>query len=336
MHLGKLAVTLPLPFLDARANVALAQRCEREWGYEAIWLAETNAHESFAIAGAIANATERIELGTAIVPVYNRTPAVLAMGAGTLAQLSGDRFVLGLGTSSHAIVEGWNGLPFTAPLERVRETVRVLRAALAGERTSFVGRTLRSEGFRLGALPAKPLPIYLAALRERMLEVAGALGDGLILNMMPVEAMPRILAAYRRGAAEAMRDATNHEVVARFQLAVTDGSPEQNAQARNIVRFGFSGYVATPVYNRFFEWVGHEAVAKDVLAAFQRGDRAGTSAAMTDRFVDDIAIIGSADACREKLAAFVAAGVTTPVLAPLARSADDAAAMLEALAPARS
>ena len=336
MDLGKLAVTLPLPFLDARANIELAVRCEREWGYEAIWLAETNGHESFALAAAIATATERVDIGTAIVPVYNRTPAVLAMAAATLAQLSNDRFILGLGTSSHAIIEGWNGLDFHAPLGRTRETVRVLRAALAGEKTAFVGKTLRSEGFRLGARPDKPVKIYLAGLREKMLEVAGALGEGLIINMMPVTAMPKILAAYRRGATEAERDATDDEVVARFQLAITDGSDAANDAARNIVRMGFAGYVATPVYNKFFEWVGHEAVAKDVVAAFRAGDRKGTAAAMSDRFVDDMAIIGNPEQCRERLAAFHEAGVTTSVLAPLAANLEQASAMIEGLAPARN
>jgi probable F420-dependent oxidoreductase len=333
MNLGKLAVTLPAPFMNAAECVELAVRAEREWGYDAIWLAETNGAESMALAGAIAQATERVEIGTAIVPVYNRSPAVLAMATGTLAQLSGDRFRIGLGTSSHAIIEGWNGLPFEAPLARVRETVQVMRSALAGEKTSLEGKTLRSQGFRLGALPTKPAPIYLAGLRERMLQLAGAIGDGLIINMMPLDAMPQILEAYRRGAVEAERDASDHEVVARFQLAITDGSDAANDRARNLVRMIFGGYVATPVYNRFFEWVGHGEVARGVADAFARGDRAATAAAMSDAFIDDMAIIGSAGACREKLAAFVEAGVTTPVLAPLAADAASTEAMLTALAP---
>ena len=99
MDLGKLALSLPAPFVSARRCVDLAVRAEKEWGYEAIWLAETNGPDSASLAGAIATATSRVTIGTAIVPVYNRTPAVLAMTAGTLAQLSGDRFVLGLGSS---------------------------------------------------------------------------------------------------------------------------------------------------------------------------------------------------------------------------------------------
>jgi alkanesulfonate monooxygenase SsuD/methylene tetrahydromethanopterin reductase-like flavin-dependent oxidoreductase (luciferase family) len=97
MDLERAAMTLPVPFHTARESVALARRAEEEWGYDALWLAETSGPDSFSLAGALAEATSRVTIGTAIVPVYNRTPAVLAMSAGTLAQLSDDRFVLGLG-----------------------------------------------------------------------------------------------------------------------------------------------------------------------------------------------------------------------------------------------
>ena len=190
---------------------------------------------------------------------------------------------------------------------------------------------LRSEGFRLGIRLQSPLRIYLAGLREKMLRLAGALGEGLIINMMPLDAMPQILSAYRAGAVDVERDASDDDVVARFQIAVTD----DKETARDRVRMGFSGYVATPVYNRFFSWVGHEDVARDVASAFARGDRDGTAAAMSDRFVDDLAIIGDASESREKLAAFVQAGVTTPVLAPLAASAEETIAVLETFAPAK-
>ena len=330
MDLGKLAITLPAPFLDAATCVDLGRRAEQEWGYDAIWLAETGGAESFALAGALATATSRVEIGTAIVPVYNRTPAVLAMGAGTVAQLSGGRFVLGLGTSSHGIIEDWNGLPFEAPLARVRETVAVLRQALAGEKTDFAGKTLHSRGFRLGALPAKPLPIYLAALREKMLRLAGECGEGLIINLFPVTALPQILGAYRAGAAAAGRDASKDEVVARFQVAITDDVEG----ARGLVRAAFGGYVAAPVYNRFFDWVGFPDVAAGVAKAFAERDRRGTALAMTDDFIDRVTILGSADACREQLAAFVEAGVTTPVISPLVATPDGATAVFEALAPA--
>jgi probable F420-dependent oxidoreductase len=331
VELGRLAISLPLPFLGPRACVELARTAEREWGYDAIWLAETNGPDSASLAGALAVATERATLGTAIVPVQTRTPALLAMTAATLAGLAPGRFVLGLGSSSHAIVEGWHGLPFEQPLARVRETVAIVRAALAGEKTDFAGRTVRSRGLRLGYVPERPVPIYLAALRERMLELAGEIGDGLVVNLFPVTAMPRILAAWRRGAARAGRDASGGEVVCRFQVAVTDDVPA----ARRLIRLAFAGYIAQPVYNAYFRWCGFEAEAAAVAEAFARGDRAASAAAMTDALIDRIAILGTADRCREQIAGFVAAGVTTPVIAPIATDAAGVRAVLEAFAPAR-
>ena len=330
MNLGRLAITRPLPFFSPRECVELARSAEREWGYDAIWLAETNGPDSASLAGALALATTHMAIGTGIVPVYNRSAAVLAMTAATLAGLCEGRFALGLGASSHAIVEGWNGIPFERPLERVRETVAVLRQALAGERTDFAGASVRSRGLRLGWVPERRVPIYLAALRERMLELAGEIGDGLVVNLFPVSALPRILAAYRRGAARAGRDAGGDEVVCRFQVAVTDDVPA----ARNLIRMGFAGYLAQPVYNAYFRWCGFEAEAAAVAKAFAAGDRAASAAAMSDAMIDRIAILGTWERCREQLAEFVAAGVTTPVIAPVATSAAAMRAVFEALAPA--
>jgi probable F420-dependent oxidoreductase len=331
VNLGRLAISLPLPLQSARRCVEYARRAEAEWGYEAIWLAETNGPDSFALGGAIATATSRVTLGTAIVPAANRTPAVLAMSAATLAELSDDRFVLGLGSSSHAIIEDWNGLPFERPLTRLRETVTVVRQALAGEKTKFEGKTLRSRGFRLGNPPQRPVPIYLAALREKMLALAGEIGDGVIVNLFPVTALPQMRAALRVGAARAGRDASALEVVCRFQVAVTDDV----AAARSLVRFAFASYFAQPVYNAYLRWCGFAAEAQAVAQAFARGDRAGSAAALTDAMIDRIAILGSAEHCREKIAEFVAAGVTTPVIAPLATEPRAIEAVFEAFAPAR-
>lgn len=330
MNLGKLAISLPAPFLSAAECVDLARRAENEWGYENIWLAETNGPDSFSLAGALAAATSRSAIGTAIVPVYNRTPAVLAMSAASLAQLSGDRFILGLGSSSHAIIEGWNGIAFERPLGHVRDAVAIVRQALAGEKTHHDGENLHSQGFRLAGLPARPVPIYLAGLRAKMLALAGEIGDGLIINLFPVTALPQILEAYRSGASRAGRDGAKDEVVCRFQVAVTEDVPA----ARQIVRMVFAGYVAQPVYNAFFAWCGFEDEAKAVADAFARRDRAASTAAMSDDLVDRVTILGTAEQCREQLAGFVEAGVTTPVIAPIATDRRGVEAVFEALAPA--
>lgn len=325
---GRMAFTLP--FADARTSVELAQRAENDWGYDAIWMAETAGPDSFTLAGAVLQATRHLTLGTAIVPVYNRTPAVLAMSAGTLGQLAPGRFVLGLGSSSHAIIGDWNGVPFEAPLGTVRDAVAIVRQALAGEKTAYEGTRLRSKGFRLGAIPPEPVPIYLAALREKMLQLAGEVGEGLIINFQPVEAMAQIIEAYRAGATKAGRDGSADEVVSRFQIAVTDDKPG----ARAIVRAGFGGYLAQPVYNRFIAWCGYEAEAKAIREGFQNRDRAAVADAIHDDLIDRIVILGTESECKDRLAAFVEAGVTTPVLAPLTARKEDAFRIIETFAPA--
>jgi alkanesulfonate monooxygenase SsuD/methylene tetrahydromethanopterin reductase-like flavin-dependent oxidoreductase (luciferase family) len=164
-----------------------------------------------------------------------------------------------------------------------------------------------------------------------MLRLAGEVGDGLIVNFFPLSALARILAAYRAGAASAGRDASGDEVVCRFQVAVTDDV----AGARALVRMAFAGYLATPVYNRYLAYCGFEDEAEAIARAFARGDRAATAAAIHDGLIDRITILGSAASCREQVEAFVAAGVTTPVIAPLATDAAGVRRVFEAFAPAR-
>jgi probable F420-dependent oxidoreductase len=326
-----MAITIPAPFYDARGQIELAQRAEREWGYPAIWMAETAGPDSFSLAGAMAVSTQTIEIGTAIVAVYNRTPAVLAMSAATLAQLSNNRFILGLGSSSHAIMRDWNGCDFREPLGHVRESVAIVRQALTADKTEFTGKHFRSNGLRLGAKPTQPLRIYLAALREKMCELAGEIGEGLIINFQPASAMPQILAAYRRGAARTGRDGTKDEVVCRFQVCVTN----DRAKARGLVRMAFGGYLSAPVYNAFLAWCGFEQEARAIAEGFAKKDRAAVASAITDEIVDRIAIIGTPDECREQIAGFVKAGVTTPVIAPLATSREEALRIYETFAPAK-
>src|SRR5262249_45951430 len=154
-------------------------------GWTDIWSGETDGHDGFTILSLAATWTSRMRLGTGVVNVFTRGRAVLAQHAAALQDASDGRFVLGLGSSSHVVVESWNGLSFTRPRERVRETVAFLREALAGNRAA--GR------FKLATPPHDPVPIVVAALRGRMLETAGEIGDGIFLNLAPRAALPRLI-----------------------------------------------------------------------------------------------------------------------------------------------
>jgi hypothetical protein len=141
------AITLPGLSASVAETLALARRAESA-GYDDLWLADAGGMDALTLAAVLAQNTSRARIGIAVVPAYTRTPAVLASTAATIAQIAPERFILGLGTSSHAIIEGWHGLHLTKPLTRMRETVTLLRQMLAGEKTRFSGETLKSHGYR--------------------------------------------------------------------------------------------------------------------------------------------------------------------------------------------
>jgi probable F420-dependent oxidoreductase len=324
----RLATSLPLPpDLDMCRRVAA--RAEA-LGYESVWIADTGAGpDPFVVGTVAAQATTTLRLGTAVVPLYTRALSVMAAGAGSLAQVAPGRVVLGVGVSSETIVDAWGGVPFRKPLTRMRESVPVLRQMLAGERVTFEGKTVRTRGFRIVSPPPAPVPIYVGALMPAMLELAGEIGDGVILNFFPLEALPRMLAHVRAGAERAGRDFSKIEIVSRFQTVVTD-EPEQ---ARALIKQMMGPYFATSVYNRFVAWCGFADEAARILAAWQKKDRTANVAAVTDEMVDRLTIIGSADHCRARLQAFADAGVTTPMVHPFLFDEPNVWRTIESLAP---
>lgn len=301
----RLAFSPSAPGADAADLVDLCVEAE-SLGYEEAWLAEVAGPESFALAAGIAAATTSMGLGVAVVPASTRTPALLAMGAGTVSQmLRGREFCLGIGSSSQVIVETWHGAPFVPPLARVRETVEAARTLLEGGRT-YRGDLIRADRFTLASPPAGPVRLFVGALGPRMLRLAGAVGDGVCLNLMPPDVVPRQLAEVRRGAEEAGRDLPSHfRVMARFHTVVTDDT----GAGRDAIRMGFGPYFAQPVYNRFLAWCGHPEAASAIAAAFAAGDRAGVAAALTDQIVDGVALVGSPDDIATRLDEYGEAGV---------------------------
>lgn len=298
-------------------------------GYRSAWVAEVAGPEAFALAGAIATATD-LDLGVAVVAADTRTPALLAMGAATVSQLAGGRpFALGIGSSSQVIVEGWHGRRFHPPLGRTRETVLAVRALLAGER-SFSGRYLSATGFRLATPPAGPVPIYVGALGRRMLRLAGAVADGVCLNLMPPQMVARQLAEIRAGAAEAERSLPpDFGVMARLHVVLDDDL----AAARDVVRSAFGPYFAQPVYNRFLTWCGYPEAAAAIASGFAAGDRQAVAAAMSDDLVDAVALVGPVGRIAARLDEYAAAGIAEAALNVLASSPGEVLQVLEGLAP---
>lgn len=310
-------------------NIEIAVEAEN-LGYDDVWLADTGGWDPFMLASMIGARTERLRIGTAIVGVFSRSAPALAAGAGTLAaQIGTGRVVLGLGASSPAIVANWAGIPFERPLSRVRDTAIVVRQALSGQKTSYEGPATSSHGYSLPPDLQHEIPIWTAVQRPRSATVAAEVADGIITAQAPLRAIPVLLAevAARR---EALGKPGLLPSVARIQTHVTSDVEAAVAMARPRL----APYLATPVYNPFIEYCGFAREAEQIRAGWQARDRAATSAAVSGELVMEIVVIGDATYCRERLASYHEAGLTIPMVNPVAADAAGALSTLRDMAPA--
>ncbi|TCP50065.1 putative F420-dependent oxidoreductase [Tamaricihabitans halophyticus] len=314
-------LTVPLDGLDPAERRALIEELP-DLGYTDVWSAEANGADAFTPLALASQWAPALRLGTAIVPVYTRGPATLAMSAATLAEAAPGRFALGIGTSSDVIVRRWNGIPFTEPYRRVRDTISFLRAALAGEKVSADYDTFQVHGFTPGVVPEFAPPILVAALRPGMLRLAGRRADGAIINWLSAEDVRSVVPYVHEGGA-------GKEIVARiFVLPDTD-----EVTARAIGRRAIAAYLNVPVYRAFHEWLGRAELLGPMWKAWDEGDRKAAVAAIPDPVVDDLVLHGPAEYCREQVQRYVDAGVSTPAIALL--GAADPVAAVRALAPRR-
>jgi alkanesulfonate monooxygenase SsuD/methylene tetrahydromethanopterin reductase-like flavin-dependent oxidoreductase (luciferase family) len=163
-------------------------RLAEELGYHSIWVPEMWGRDAFSILGLIAANTKRIKLSTGIIPVFSRSPAVIAQTAATLDEISGGRMMLGLGTSGPAVIENWHGVPFDKPLQRTREYVEIIKMILGGGRVDYEGEIFSLKGFRLQFQPLRSvIPVLVAAIGPRNVRLAGESADGWIPFLVPVE-----------------------------------------------------------------------------------------------------------------------------------------------------
>jgi probable F420-dependent oxidoreductase len=289
-------LTLPFAGVPLGGHEPLVRRAEAA-GYDDFWTGETNGSDGFTPLALAATWTERMRLGTGVVNPFTRGPAVLAQHAAALADASGGRFVLGIGSSSDVIVERWNQRTFEKPLTHVRESVTMLREVLAGGRGPG--------GFKLETPPAHPIPIVIAALRDRMLRLGGELGDGTFVNFLPLSATEHVVARVREG--EAGREPT--EIVCRFFCIPGEGL--------DVARFMFAAYGTVPVYEAFFRSLGWGEAIDPMVQAWRSGDRKLALEQVPEELIREIFILGDPDAMKERLHAFAERGITTLVLTPI-------------------
>ncbi|MAG34092.1 MAG: LLM class flavin-dependent oxidoreductase [Deltaproteobacteria bacterium] len=330
-ELNRIGVVLGWDAIPMNGFVAWAQRAE-ELGYETLWVGETWARDAFAVLAQIALGTSRIKLGTSVISIFSRTPGMLAQSAATLDEISGGRTILGLGPSSRTLVEGWHGVPFDRPIERMRELVPLLRKILSGERVDFEGEFYRMSGLSLGFDPPRhEIPIYLGSLSPLHLELTGELADGWLPTFFAPARLEGFIAHLARGAERAERTLGAVDL-APWMLTCASRDPAQaRALAREHVAFFTAAY--GDAYQKLVRRYGFEDEV-DRLALLWKNDRTRLVSGVSDALLDTVAITGTPEQCRERFAELHARGLDLPaVLIPTRAPLEVVRETLEAIAP---
>jgi F420-dependent oxidoreductase-like protein len=299
--------------------IALAQEAER-LGFDSAWAAEAWGTDSVTVLSWLAATTTTLDVGSAIMQIPARTPAMTAMTAATLDLMSGGRFLLGLGTSGPQVAEGWHGERWGKPLGKTREYVEIVRAALARETVEHhgehydvpyagAGGTGLGKPLRLMVRPLRPrIPIYLAAIGERSVRLAAEIADGWLPIFYSPEQAQEVF-----GPQLAAAEGRPFDVAPTAQVLVTD----DEASGRDALRPFFALYVGgmgargKNFYNSLFARYGYEAEARAIQDAYLEGRRQEAAALVPDSFLDEVALVGSRERIADRLDAWRASGVTT-------------------------
>jgi len=297
-------------------------------GVDSAWSAEAWGQDAVTPLAFLAARTSRLRLGTGIMQISARTPSMTAMTALTLAAISEDRFLLGLGASGPQVVEGLQGRPFARPLERMRETIEICKLAFAGEKLRYDGRQYQlplpgGEGKALRlSQPGNPnIPIYLATLGPKSLELTGELADGWLGTSFTPEHAEAHLSHLAAGAAKAGRSLADIDVCVGGSVGFGDPGPMiERQKPRLAFTLGAMGSPKTNFYNAAFRRGGFEEVAIEVQRLWVEGKREEATARIPDEMVIQTALLGSEDDVRERIRQYRDAGVNTLRLDPAGES----------------
>jgi alkanesulfonate monooxygenase SsuD/methylene tetrahydromethanopterin reductase-like flavin-dependent oxidoreductase (luciferase family) len=273
-------------------------------GYESAWVAEGHGGDQFAILAACATRTSRIRLGTSISSVFVRTAPTIAMAASTVAELSGGRFILGLGSSHKAQVGPEHGAVYSKPLTRTRETVAIVRDLIRNGRVTFKGDTIRIEDFDLSYTPRhRDIPVYLSAVFQKGIALCGEVADGIILTRSTVQTAAQVRTHLAEGARVAGRDPAGIEVTTLLPTSIGDTRTAAFAALRPGIAF-YCGFF--PRYNRMMAEHGFATEAAAIAEAWGRGDREASERAVSDA----------------RIVEYRQSGIDLPIISPFARGPD--------------
>ncbi len=287
-----------------------------KFNYSSMWVTEEIGRSGFSTLSYAASKTSSIKLGTAIASIYSRTPLTMAMEAATLSELSGGRFTLGLGAGGLEFTMRGHGVPFSKPVKRMEEYLTIVRGYLSGGRVNFAGDFFNVKDMRLWVKIQQTPKIYVAALNEKMLQLAGKLADGIILNMFSPKAIPFIRENVEKGVRESGRELSDIPLYS-FVLSSASSDEEAVEELRRSAAF----YCAAPTYRKILTVMGFGDVAEEVDKLWRAGERERALKKIPDELVEAVSIVADREEeTREKLEQYSRNGVT-PLLYPQPRRA---------------
>jgi len=327
----RVSISLRLANEDWAAASAYVVEAER-LGVEHVWSAEAWGHDAVTPLGFMAARTSRIRLGTGIMQAGTRTPALVAMTAMSLAAMSANRFILGLGVSGPQVIEGWHGIRFERPVQRMRETIDIVRRVIRGERLSYRGTVYElplpggeGKALRSAARPQPDIPIYLATLSPRSLEMTGELADGWLGTSFMPEHAGIFLDHLAAGAARAGRSLAHLDLHAGGVVALTDDVDGAIARRKPGIAFswGAMGSRQHNFYNEAYRRAGYAEAAVEVQRLWLEGHRDEAAARVPDEIVLGSNLLGTGEMVRRRIRAYRDAGITTLRVEPEGATLDE-------------
>ena len=297
---ARYGITIPFDGVTLNEHKAWFHRLA-DLGYTDVWSAEVDGADGFTPLTLAAAWESRLYLGVAVTPVFTRGPGLLAMSIAALSEVSGGRFIMGLGASSAPVVERWNGIAYERPYARTRDVLDFVKRALAGEKIDQVFEPFAVHGFKLSRPVVERPPILLGALRPGMLRLAGREADGAILNWLGAGDVAKCRAEVGEGKIIAAR---------LFVVPTADADA-----ARFIGRRMISSYLTVNAYAEFHRWLGRDEALAPMWDAWAQGDRKLANEVIPDSVVDELIIHGPYEQCREHVARYIEAGVQIPTIA---------------------
>jgi F420-dependent oxidoreductase-like protein len=328
-------------------NLALAREAD-VLGYSCAWAAEAYGSDAPTVLAWVGAQTEQIGLGSSILQIPARSPAMAAMTAATLDALSGGRFRLGLGVSGPQVSEGWHGVRFSQPLARTREYVDIVNLALSRQRVRYEGQhyTLPlpdgpGKALQLTVHPVREhIPIYLASVGPKNLELTGEIADGWLSIFFSTDYAADQLALISAGRAKAGKDLDGFDVVASAPLLIgKDGGSDLQSLAEPVrgyaaLYIGGMGSKDVNFYNQLAVRMGYQDEAAEIQKRYLARDYAGAAAAVPFEFIDSTSLLGPPGRIAERMAEFAAAGVTTLNVMPYASTLEERLTSLRTAAEA--